>query len=55
MFYQSGADVLKKEVDNAFEAAREKSEYSEKTIGIVSPHAGYIYSGKTAAAAVASV
>ena len=55
MFYKSGDDELKKEVDSAFEAAKEKSEYSGKTIGVVSPHAGYIYSGKTAAAAIASV
>jgi len=55
MFYKSDENELKTEVDNTFEAAGDKSEYSEKTISVVCPHAGYMYSGKTAAVAISSV
>lgn len=55
LFYEPDEDGLKREVDQAFKDAEGISAYSAKTIGVVSPHAGYIFSGKTAAAAIASV
>lgn len=55
LFYEPEEDGLSKEVDRFFSEAQGKSEYSEKTIGVISPHAGYIFSGKTAAAAIASI
>lgn len=54
-FYDFDENGLKREADGAFKAVEGISEYSNKTIGVVSPHAGYIYSGKTAAAAIASI
>jgi|GEM_PF-2951722 len=54
-FYSLDENGLKREADKAFEAAEGKAEPSKKTIGVLSPHAGYLYSGKTAAAAIASV
>ncbi|WNY28155.1 hypothetical protein MmiEs2_03370 [Methanimicrococcus stummii] len=55
LFYEPDEDGLKREVDRLFEAAKGKSEYSDKTVGVISPHAGYIFSGKTAAAAIDSI
>lgn len=55
LFYEPDEDGLKKELDRLFSEAKDKTQYSEKTIGAVSPHAGYIFSGKTAAAAIGSV
>jgi AmmeMemoRadiSam system protein B len=57
LFYSSDKEELKKELDYLFAEAKEKSEHSDsdKIFGIVSPHAGYMYSGKTAAAAIDSI
>ncbi|WNY23371.1 hypothetical protein MmiHf6_06780 [Methanimicrococcus hongohii] len=55
LFYSPDKEGLKKEADKLFEEAKGKSEYSDKTFGVISPHAGYIFSGKTSAAAIASI
>ncbi|MDR0767936.1 MAG: AmmeMemoRadiSam system protein B [Methanosarcinales archaeon] len=55
LFYSPDKEGLTKELDHLFAEAKGKSEYSDKTFGVVSPHAGYIFSGKTAAAAIDSI
>ena len=47
-FYPSNPDKLKKEIGLLLDVTKPKEKF-EKIFGIVSPHAGYIYSGKTAA------
>ena len=47
-FYPSNPDKLKKEINLLLDVTKPKEKF-EKIFGIVSPHAGYIYSGKTAA------
>jgi len=47
-FYPADASKLKDEIDMLLSIS-EKREIPGKLFGIVSPHAGYIYSGKTAA------
>ncbi len=47
-FYPANPDKLKKDIGLLLDVTKPK-ERIEKIFGIVSPHAGYIYSGKTAA------
>jgi len=47
-FYPSNPDKLKKEIKLLLDVTKPKEKF-EKIFGIVSPHAGYKYSGKTAA------
>ena len=47
-FYPANPEKLKKEIRLLLEVTKPKEKF-EKIFGIVSPHAGYIYSGKTAA------
>jgi AmmeMemoRadiSam system protein B len=51
MFYPSVGKELKKELDGFFKNAKDK----RSCVGVVSPHAGYAYSGQTAAHAIASL
>ncbi|MBZ3935115.1 AmmeMemoRadiSam system protein B [Methanimicrococcus blatticola] len=55
LFYSPDKDGLSKELDYLSTEAKNKAKYSDKTIGVISPHAGYIFSGKTAAAAIDSI
>jgi AmmeMemoRadiSam system protein B len=48
LFYPSDEHKLRAEINNVLSAAESKP-LGKRIIGIVSPHAGYIYSGKTAA------
>ncbi|MEE9406127.1 MAG: AmmeMemoRadiSam system protein B, partial [Candidatus Aenigmarchaeota archaeon] len=50
-FYPDNKKVLLKQLDSLFSGVSEKQE-SEM---VVSPHAGYVYSGKSAAHAIASL
>ncbi|MDY0266949.1 MAG: AmmeMemoRadiSam system protein B [Methanimicrococcus sp.] len=52
LFYEPTESGLKKQLERLFSAAKDKSAESEKTFGVVSPHAGYIFSGKTAAISI---
>mgnify|MGYP001184537808 CR=1 FL=1 len=54
MFYPSSPSKLKEEIQIFLETSK-PSENIENIIGIISPHAGYIYSGKTAAYAYNAV
>jgi len=54
-FYPSNRKELEKMLASFFEKARKEVKEKEKVIGIVAPHAGYIYSGLTAAYAYASL
>ena len=54
LFYSKKPDVLRKELAEMFSVV-EKKPINGKIIGIVAPHAGYMYSGPTAAAAYAQV
>lgn len=45
-FYPFGSDELRKTIKNFFDKAKVEK---RKVLGIVSPHAGYVYCGKTAA------
>jgi AmmeMemoRadiSam system protein B len=47
-FYPSNPDKLRKEIKLLLEVTKPK-EQPKKIFGIVAPHAGYVYSGKTAA------
>jgi AmmeMemoRadiSam system protein B len=47
-FYPSDPQKLKKEISHLLDIAKPKKPY-DKIFGIVAPHAGYVYSGKTAA------
>ena len=47
-FYPSNPDKLKKEVKLLLDVTKPKEKFN-KIFGIISPHAGYVYSGKTAA------
>lgn len=47
-FYPSEPNKLKKEIALLLDTAKPQKSY-EKIFGIVAPHAGYVYSGKTAA------
>lgn len=48
MFYENNPNFLKKDIDNLFNKIPEKNEKYEKIVAGIVPHAGYIYSGKTA-------
>ena len=48
MFYENNPNFLKKNLDNLFNKIPEKNEKYEKIVAGIVPHAGYIYSGKTA-------
>ena len=54
LFYTKKPEVLRKELADMFSVA-EKRPIPGKVMGIVAPHAGYMYSGPTAAAAYAHV
>jgi len=47
-FYPGNSDILKMEIENYLSKVKVKDTY-EKALGIVSPHAGYVYSGQCAA------
>ena len=47
-FYPSNPDKLRKDLNLLLDVTKPKEKF-EKIFGIVSPHAGYVYSGKTAA------
>jgi AmmeMemoRadiSam system protein B len=48
-FYQSDKNVLKKTLEVFFLNCEKKKEQYSKLLGIIAPHAGYMYSGQTAA------
>jgi len=50
-FYPARASALKKQIEQLIEKKREK----EDALGLVSPHAGYIYSGRVAASCFSQV
>jgi AmmeMemoRadiSam system protein B/AmmeMemoRadiSam system protein A len=53
-FYSADKETLKRDIALLFETCKKTSEtYSVRAI--ISPHAGYVYSGKTAAAAFSSI
>jgi len=47
-FYPANPDKLKKDISLMLDVTKPKEKF-EKIFGIVAPHAGYVYSGKTAA------
>jgi MEMO1 family protein len=51
MFYPAGSEVLKRMLSDLFQGI----EGSGDAAGVVSPHAGYIYSGKVAAQAFSAI
>ncbi len=50
MFYPDDPEVLRKSLNDMFQSV-EKEKVSEKVYGLISPHAGYVYSGQVAAEA----
>jgi len=54
-FYPSDRKELEKMLTTFFEKARKEVKERENAIGVIAPHAGYIYSGLTAAYAYASL
>ncbi|MDI6737495.1 MAG: AmmeMemoRadiSam system protein B [Nanoarchaeota archaeon] len=46
-FYPAGKDALLRQIEKCFSSA--KSEFNGKALGIIAPHAGYVYSGNAAA------
>lgn len=55
MFYPDNPALLKQEMDGFFEDVKVSSEYKGSPLGIVSPHAGIMYSGLTSAYAYSAV
>lgn len=53
-FYSADKEILKKDIELLFEKCRKPSE-SNLIRAIISPHAGYVFSGKTAAAALSAI
>ncbi len=53
-FYSAGKDVLTRDLEQLFRECK-KSDEKLNVRAIVSPHAGYVYSGKVAASAFSSV
>lgn len=53
-FYYADAGNLKEQLDDLFSDAKTESGHG-KNLGVVSPHAGYVYSGSTAAKAIGSL
>ena len=53
-FYPAGQETLKNELDTLFNSAGDSTKYSGVR-AIISPHAGYIYSGIVAASAFAAI
>lgn len=53
-FYPAGKDALIKDISKLFEECK-KSDHKLNVRAIVSPHAGYVFSGKVAASAFSSV
>jgi AmmeMemoRadiSam system protein B/AmmeMemoRadiSam system protein A len=49
-FYPADADSLKALLEELFSAAEDQN-ITERIVGLVAPHAGYVYSGRTAAKA----
>ncbi|MCU0364833.1 MAG: AmmeMemoRadiSam system protein B [Ignavibacteriaceae bacterium] len=47
-FYPSNPDKLRKDINLLLDVTKPKEKF-EKIFGLVAPHAGYVYSGKTAA------
>jgi len=47
-FYPSNPDKLRKDINLLLDVTKPKEKF-ERVFGIVAPHAGYVYSGKTAA------
>jgi AmmeMemoRadiSam system protein B len=47
-FYPSNPDKLRKDINLLLDVTKPKEKF-ERIFGIVAPHAGYVYSGKTAA------
>ena len=48
-FYRGDAEGLSREVRGMLSAAPEAEEDAGRVVGLVAPHAGYVYSGQTAA------
>jgi len=53
-FYPAGEDALRRDISNLFEECK-KSDEKLNVRAIVSPHAGYVFSGKISATAFSSV
>jgi len=53
-FYAAGKESLTKDLSELFSSCT-KTEFSGKVRAIITPHAGYVYSGKTAASAFSSI
>jgi len=48
-FYPANKRVLSKMIDGFLKNVKEENINKNKIIGVIAPHAGYIYSGQTAA------
>jgi len=53
-FYSADKETLIKDISQLFESCKKSPEYST-VMAIISPHAGYVYSGKIAAAAFSAI
>lgn len=50
-FYDKDPDSLSRHIDYLLQQAKESPDFSGKILALIAPHAGYVYSGKVAAAA----
>lgn len=53
-FYSADREILKKDINQLFEKCKNPAE-TGRIRAIISPHAGYVFSGKTAAAALSAI
>ncbi|GAI25541.1 unnamed protein product, partial [marine sediment metagenome] len=48
-FYQENAEILSQQIDQFLKNAKNLPSHGEEILALISPHAGYVYSGQTAA------
>ncbi len=48
-FYEEKAEILSQQIGQFLENAKKMPSHGEEILALISPHAGYVYSGQTAA------
>lgn len=51
LFYDANPEALSQRIENYLQSAKTSEEFSGKILGLIAPHAGYVYSGRVAASA----
>lgn len=51
LFYDANPEALSRQIENYLQSAKTSEAFSGKILGLIAPHAGYVYSGRVAASA----